>query len=124
MVGQVEARRAAGVITHMIKEGKIAGRAVLLAGQPGTGKTAIAMAIAQALGADTPFTMIAGSEVRWGGWVGGGGRGVGRSRSDLLVVRGQLTAGPRPWCGTPPRPTGSWPSPRRRPSRWGRRGSR
>jgi len=28
----------------MIKDGRIAGRAVLLAGQPGTGKTAIAMA--------------------------------------------------------------------------------
>jgi RuvB-like protein 2 len=27
----------------MIKEGKIAGRALLIAGQPGTGKTAIAM---------------------------------------------------------------------------------
>jgi RuvB-like protein 2 len=27
----------------MIREGMIAGRAVLLAGQPGTGKTAIAM---------------------------------------------------------------------------------
>lgn len=35
--------QAAGVITAMIKEGKIAGRGVLLAGQPGTGKTAIAM---------------------------------------------------------------------------------
>ena len=34
----------------MIKEGKIAGRAVLIAGQPGTGKTAIAMGMAQALG--------------------------------------------------------------------------
>ena len=43
MVGQVKARRAAGVILEMIKEGTIAGRAVLLAGQPGTGKTAIAM---------------------------------------------------------------------------------
>ena len=42
MVGQEAARRAAGVILEMIKEGKIAGRAVLLAGQPGTGKTAIA----------------------------------------------------------------------------------
>jgi hypothetical protein len=29
--------QAAGVILNMIKEGKIAGRAVLLAGQPGTG---------------------------------------------------------------------------------------
>ncbi|NXA57503.1 RUVB2 protein, partial [Nothocercus julius] len=63
MVGQLAARRAAGVILEMIKEGKIAGRAVLLAGQPGTGKTAIAMGMAQALGPDTPFTAIAGSEI-------------------------------------------------------------
>ncbi|XP_030330225.1 ruvB-like 2 [Strigops habroptila] len=63
MVGQLAARRAAGVILEMIKEGKIAGRAVLIAGQPGTGKTAIAMGMAQALGADTPFTAIAGSEI-------------------------------------------------------------
>jgi RuvB-like protein 2 len=63
MVGQIDARRAAGVIVQMIKEGKIAGRAVLIAGQPGTGKTAIAMGMAQALGEDTPFTMLAGSEI-------------------------------------------------------------
>lgn len=37
MVGQLTARRAAGVVLEMIKEGKIAGRAILLAGQPGTG---------------------------------------------------------------------------------------
>jgi hypothetical protein len=43
MVGQIKARRAAGLILEMIKEGKIAGRALLIAGQPGTGKTAIAM---------------------------------------------------------------------------------
>lgn len=43
MVGQEPARRSAGIITHMIKEGQIAGRAILIAGQPGTGKTAIAM---------------------------------------------------------------------------------
>lgn len=43
MVGQPASRRAAGVILEMIKDGKIAGRAVLIAGQPGTGKTAIAM---------------------------------------------------------------------------------
>ena len=43
MVGQAAARRAAGIILEVIKEGKIAGRAVLIAGQPGTGKTAIAM---------------------------------------------------------------------------------
>ena len=49
-MGQKRARRAAGVVLEMIKEGKIAGRAVLIAGQPGTGKTAIAMGMAQALG--------------------------------------------------------------------------
>jgi len=43
MVGQVSARRAAGIILEVIREGKIAGRAILIAGHPGTGKTAIAM---------------------------------------------------------------------------------
>jgi len=38
----LEARRAAGIILQMIREGKIAGRAILIGGQPGTGKTAIA----------------------------------------------------------------------------------
>lgn len=63
MVGQTAARRAAGVVVEMVKEGKIAGRAVLIAGTPGTGKTAIAMGVAQALGTDTPFTAMAGSEI-------------------------------------------------------------
>ncbi|KAK9754070.1 TIP49 P-loop domain [Popillia japonica] len=63
MVGQVSARRAAGVVLQMVRDGKIAGRAVLLAGQPGTGKTAIATALASALGYDTPFTSMAGSEI-------------------------------------------------------------
>lgn len=39
LVGQTRARRAAGVVLEMIKEGKIAGRAVLIAGTPGTGET-------------------------------------------------------------------------------------
>lgn len=43
MVGQLKARKAAGVILRMIEAGKIAGRAVLIAGPPSTGKTAIAM---------------------------------------------------------------------------------
>lgn len=47
----------------MIKEGKVAGRGVLLAGQPGTGKTAIAMAMARALGDDVPFAQLTASEV-------------------------------------------------------------
>ncbi len=36
---------------------------MLLAGQPSTGKTAIAMGMAHALGEDVPFTSIAGSEI-------------------------------------------------------------
>jgi len=63
LVGQTKARRAAGIVLEMIKEGKIAGRACLIAGAPGTGKTAIAMGLAQSLGPDTPFTSIAGSEI-------------------------------------------------------------
>merc|ERR1719310_2195616 len=63
MVGQANARKAAGVILQMIRDGRIAGRAILIAGQPGTGKTAIAMGMAKALGEDTPFTMLAGSEI-------------------------------------------------------------
>merc|ERR1711959_308438 len=63
MVGQCSARKAAGVILQMIRDGRMAGRAIMIGGQPGTGKTAIAMGMAQALGADTPFTMMAGSEI-------------------------------------------------------------
>src|ERR1700730_1141263 len=63
MVGQLKARKAAGIVLQMIKEGKIAGRAVLLAGPPSTGKTAIAMGISQSLGSEVPFTAIAGSEI-------------------------------------------------------------
>ncbi|GLH14504.1 RuvB-like helicase 1 [Gryllus bimaculatus] len=47
----------------MIRSKKMAGRAVLLAGPPGTGKTAIALAIAQELGNKVPFCPMVGSEV-------------------------------------------------------------
>ena len=47
----------------MIREGKIAGRAIMIGGQPGTGKTALAMGMAKSLGEETPFTMLAGSEI-------------------------------------------------------------
>ncbi len=63
LIGQEKARKAAAVILQMVKEGKIAGRAVLVAGPPSTGKTAIAMAMAQSLGPDVPFTMLGSSEI-------------------------------------------------------------
>lgn len=63
LVGQEKARKAAAVILQMVREGKIAGRAVLIAGPPSTGKTAIAMGMAQSLGPDVPFTMLAASEI-------------------------------------------------------------
>jgi len=63
MVGQFKARKAAGVILKMVENGTIAGRAVLIAGPPSTGKTAIAMGLSQSLGTDVPFTAIAGSEI-------------------------------------------------------------
>ena len=47
----------------MIKTKKMAGRALLLAGAAGTGKTAIALAISQELGPKVPFCPMVGSEV-------------------------------------------------------------
>lgn len=63
LVGQEHAREAAGIILEMIRSKKMSGRAVLLAGPPGTGKTAIALAIAQELGNKVPFCPMVGSEV-------------------------------------------------------------
>ncbi|MEM5814952.1 MAG: RuvB-like domain-containing protein [Candidatus Aenigmatarchaeota archaeon] len=63
MVGQTEAREAAGLIVRLIKEGKFGGRAVLIVGPPGTGKTAIAHGIAKELGKDVPFVHLAASEI-------------------------------------------------------------
>lgn len=63
LIGQEMAREAAGIVVDMIRSKKMAGRAVLLAGPPGTGKTAIALAIAQELGNKVPFCPMVGSEV-------------------------------------------------------------
>ncbi|MCQ4153781.1 MAG: RuvB-like helicase [Archaeoglobales archaeon] len=62
LVGQKKAREAAGVIVRLIKSGKMAGRGILLAGPPGTGKTAIAVAISKELGRDIPFVHVSASE--------------------------------------------------------------
>jgi RuvB-like protein 2 len=63
MIGQEKARRAMGIVLKMIRVGKIGGRSVLLAGPPGTGKTALAMGLAQELGQDVPFTNLSASQV-------------------------------------------------------------
>jgi len=63
MVGQQRAREAAGLVVHMIKEGKLSGKTAILAGPPGTGKTAIAVAVSKELGENVPFIQISGSEI-------------------------------------------------------------
>lgn len=63
MIGQVEAREAAGLVVEMVKQGRLGGKGVLIVGPSGTGKTAIAVAMARELGEDTPFVAINGSEV-------------------------------------------------------------
>lgn len=50
-------------MVELIKQKKMAGRALLLAGPPGSGKTAIALAISQELGPKVPFCPMVGSEV-------------------------------------------------------------
>ena len=51
------------MVVELIKSKKMAGRALLMAGAPGTGKTALALGIAQELGPKVPFCPMVGSEV-------------------------------------------------------------
>jgi len=62
-IGQCQAREACGIVVELVKQKRMSGRAVLLAGPPGTGKTAMAMAMAQELGDKVPFVPMVGSEV-------------------------------------------------------------
>jgi RuvB-like protein 1 (pontin 52) len=62
-VGQEEAREACGFVVDMIREKKMAGKALLLTGASGTGKTALALGISHELGTKVPFCPMVGSEV-------------------------------------------------------------
>lgn len=62
-IGQTDAREAAGLVVDLIRQKKLAGRAVLLAGPSSTGKTAISLAIARELGDSVPFSHLVASEV-------------------------------------------------------------
>lgn len=55
--------QACGLVLDLIRGKRFAGKALLLAGGPGTGKTALALGVAHELGQKVPFCPMVGSEV-------------------------------------------------------------
>ncbi|KAI5181811.1 RuvB-like protein 1 [Nematocida sp. AWRm80] len=63
LYGMEEARRAASIFCDMISNKKIAGKALLITGESGSGKTALAVGLSKDLGTKMPFVKMTGSEV-------------------------------------------------------------
>ncbi|GAX17981.1 RuvB-like protein 1 [Fistulifera solaris] len=63
LTGQTAAREALSLWADLIQKQRVAGRALMLVGPPGSGKTALALALAKQLGPSVPFCALAASRV-------------------------------------------------------------
>lgn len=62
LIGQMKARRALNILKSSIMKNPASGRIIILKGEKGTGKTALAMALSKSLG-NVPINMINASEL-------------------------------------------------------------
>ncbi|ANQ08437.1 RuvB-like helicase [Plasmodium coatneyi] len=63
LIGQFKAREASLFLVDLIKQKKLAGKCILLAGPSGSGKSALAIGISREINKKMPFVFLSGSEV-------------------------------------------------------------